>query len=172
MHLALAPHRVDILLLLFWNTLFSPQSNRKANYLSVLSGVVQVSRVLSTADDELCGWQKCWCETGTVYVVLFFFYRTDNCTADVLWSFHIQCRAIFIGFALLRSVIGSENSRLFLNQLDTKLKPIRTWSPALSRALFSFVVLVTLALRGVFLSPDWRMWFLWFWLHGTQSKSF
>ena len=29
------------------------------------------------------------------------------------------------GFALLRSVIGPENSRHFLNQSDTKLKPIK-----------------------------------------------
>ena len=29
------------------------------------------------------------------------------------------------GFALLRSVIGPENSRHFLNQSDTKLKPVK-----------------------------------------------
>ena len=35
----------------------------------------------------------------------------------------------FIGFALLRSVIGSENSRHSLNQLDATPTPITTWSP-------------------------------------------
>ena len=39
-----------------------------------------------------------------------------------------------IGFALLRSVIGLENLRQPLNQSDTKLKPIATWSLAFSRA--------------------------------------
>ena len=39
-----------------------------------------------------------------------------------------------IGFALLRSVIGLENSRHPLNQSDAKLKPIATWSFAFSRA--------------------------------------
>ena len=56
------------------------------------------------------------------------------------WNF----RAIFdrvsnanqdcIGFALLRSVIGLENSRHPLNQSDAKLNPILTWSFAFSRA--------------------------------------
>ena len=41
--------------------------------------------------------------------------------------------------ALLRSVIGSENSRNSLNQSDAKLKPITTWSPAFSRTLGSLV---------------------------------
>ena len=52
---------------------------------------------------------------------------------------HERIRAIFncvesnpglhrdcIGFALLRSVIGLENSRHLLNQSDAKLKPIAT----------------------------------------------
>ena len=38
------------------------------------------------------------------------------------------------GFASLRSLIGSKNSRHFLNQSDAKLKPIVTWSHAFSRA--------------------------------------
>ena len=40
----------------------------------------------------------------------------------------------YIGFALLRSVIGLENSRHPLNQSDAKLKPIATWSLVFSRA--------------------------------------
>ena len=39
-----------------------------------------------------------------------------------------------IGFALLRSVIGLENSSHVLNQSDAKIKPIATWSLAFSRA--------------------------------------
>ena len=37
-------------------------------------------------------------------------------------------------FALLRYVIGPQNSRHFLNQSDLKLKPVVTWSHAFSRA--------------------------------------
>ena len=40
-----------------------------------------------------------------------------------------------MGFALLRCVIGRENSRFFLNQSDAKLKPVTIWSPAFCRAL-------------------------------------
>ena len=43
-------------------------------------------------------------------------------------------------FALLCSVIGLENLRHFLNQLDAKLTLITTWSPAFSRALGSLVI--------------------------------
>ena len=45
-----------------------------------------------------------------------------------------------IGLTLLRSVIGPESSCHFLNQLDVKVTPIMTWSPAFSRALGSLVV--------------------------------
>ena len=38
------------------------------------------------------------------------------------------------GFASLRSVIGSKNSRHSLSQSDAKPKPITTWSIAFSRA--------------------------------------
>ena len=38
------------------------------------------------------------------------------------------------GFALLRSVIGQQNSLHFFNQWESKLKPILTWSDAFSRA--------------------------------------
>ena len=48
-----------------------------------------------------------------------------------------------LGFALLRSVIGPEYSRHFVNQSDAKLNPIMTWSPAFSRAL-SILFVVTL----------------------------
>ena len=39
-----------------------------------------------------------------------------------------------IGFPLLRSVIGLENSRHFFNQSHAKLKPIVPWSLVFSRA--------------------------------------
>ena len=47
-----------------------------------------------------------------------------------------------LGFALLRSVIGSENSYHFLNQSDAKLKLNGTWCFAfflhLGRLVFTF----------------------------------
>ena len=65
-----------------------------------------------------------------------------------------KCYKILILFAvdlvmiaLLRSVIGPENSRRSLNQSDAELKPIRTWSPAFSRASSS--------LLGFSLSSQW-----------------
>ena len=44
------------------------------------------------------------------------------------------------GFALLRFVIGLENSHHSLHQSDSKLKPIATWSHAFSRASGSLLV--------------------------------
>ena len=44
------------------------------------------------------------------------------------------------GFAFFRLVIGPEYYHYFLNQSDSKLKPIATWSPAFSRALGSLLV--------------------------------
>ena len=46
-----------------------------------------------------------------------------------------------MGFALLRCVIGRENSRFFLNQSDAKLKPVTIWSPAFCRALVELFLL-------------------------------
>ena len=40
-----------------------------------------------------------------------------------------------MSLALLRFVIGPENSRHSLNQSAAKLKPTTTWLPAFSRAL-------------------------------------
>ena len=42
-------------------------------------------------------------------------------------------------------MIGAENSHCSLNESDVKLKPFMIWSPALSRALSSLVVLNTLS---------------------------
>ena len=49
---------------------------------------------------------------------------------------YVEC----FGSALLRSVIGPENSRHPLNQSDAKLKTIAACSPAFSRALASLIV--------------------------------
>ena len=61
-------------------------------------------------------------------------------------------------------MIGPENLRLSLKQLDVKLKPVTTWSPAFSRvfpALFprfrlfaNFYFEFLLALQGIFHSSD------------------
>ena len=68
----------------------------------------------------------------------------------------------YIGFALLRSVIGLENSRHPLNQSDAKLKPIATLLLVFSRAsgqlhVFVFtlssywlLVMLTVVLNGRF----------------------
>ena len=61
-------------------------------------------------------------------------------TAIFNWVSEVICDCI--GFSFLRSVIGPENSHDFLNQSDAKLKPIRTWTPAFSRALGSLVVFI------------------------------
>ena len=42
----------------------------------------------------------------------------------------VESYPIWIGFASLRSVIGP------VNQSDAKLKPIKSWSPAFSRAFY------------------------------------
>ena len=55
-----------------------------------------------------------------------------NSLSKVIWG----C----FGLALLRLVIGPENSCYSLNQSDAKRKPIMTWLPAFSRAQGSLVV--------------------------------
>ena len=55
-------------------------------------------------------------------------------------TFSCQCRIAVHGFALLRPVIGPENSWHPLNQSNAKPKTITTWSPAFSRALGSLLV--------------------------------
>ena len=60
----------------------------------------------------------------------------------------VESYPIWIGFALLRSVIGP------VNQSDAKLKPIKSWSPAFSRAFyFEFHWFF----KGIFLSSDWPL---------------
>ena len=65
-------------------------------------------------------------ETNGNTLLLLYFRAIFNWASKVIRD----C----IGFDLLRSVIGLENSRHPLNQSDAKLKPIATWSPAFSRA--------------------------------------
>ena len=73
-------------------------------------------------------------------------------------------------FALLRSVIGLENSRHHLDQSDAKLKPITTWLLAFSSLLGPFTCIYfefSLAPYDSFLCPDWPL----FSFYHTQSKS-
>ena len=60
--------------------------------------------------------------------------RQFNFTDRIIFKWVSKVILDCIGFALLRSVIGLENSRHPLNQSDAKLKPIATWSLAFSRA--------------------------------------
>ena len=85
-----------------------------------------------------------------VFVFVFGFARSNKKTNKQTAIGVERNRAIFtqvwkvirdrIGFALLRSVIGPENSRHSLRQWDAKFEPISTWSPAFSRVLGSLVV--------------------------------
>ena len=50
--------------------------------------------------------------------------------------------ALVLSFALLCSVIGPEKSRHSINQLNSKLTPIMTWSPAFSRAPWAVCVIL------------------------------
>ena len=61
---------------------------------------------------------------------LIYFLKQDR----VIFNWVSKVIRDCIGFALLCSVIGLENSRHLLNQSDTKLKPIATWLLAFSRA--------------------------------------
>ena len=64
----------------------------------------------------------------------------------------VESYPIWIGFDLLRSVIGP------VNQLDEKLKPITSWSPAFSRALGSLLAFTWSFhwfFKGIFLSYGW-----------------
>ena len=54
----------------------------------------------------------------------------------------------YIGFVLLRSVIGPENSHHPLNQSDVKLKPVAIWSPALYLRFEQFACFLLLVLIG------------------------
>ena len=52
-----------------------------------------------------------------------------------------EIRDCFV-LALVRPMIGPENSHHSLNQSDAKSKPITTWSPVFSRALGILLVLL------------------------------
>ena len=60
------------------------------------------------------------------------FRKIFNRVSEVIWD---CCK-----FAFFRFMIGPENLHHFLNQSDSKLKPIATWSPAFSRASGSVLV--------------------------------
>ena len=65
-----------------------------------------------------------------------------------------------MGFALLRSLIGPENSCHSLSQSQAKLTPITTWSPAFSRA-FGEALVFTLSSHCLFLCSEWLSQLLW-----------
>ena len=48
-----------------------------------------------------------------------------NSTVGAIVKWLMKVTLDCYGFALIRSVIGPENSRHFLNQSDTKLKPVK-----------------------------------------------
>ena len=79
------------------------------------------------------------------------------------------------GFALLRCVIGPENSCHNLNQSNVKLKPNTTWSLAFSRALRRLAVCwldeFSLANNHGNLFSDWKLWLPWFWFFDTELRS-
>ena len=95
-----------------------------------------------------------------------------------------------IGFALLRSVIGLENSHHPLNQSDAKLKPIAKWLLAFSRAsgqlhVFTLsshwlLVILTFVLIGRcdyfgfgFTTLNWKVLYVWVFIlmnHGNLER--
>ena len=88
-----------------------------------------------------------------------------NSLSKVIWG----C----FGLALLRLVIGPENSCYSLNQSDAKRKPIMTWLPAFSRAwqLGCFCIEFSLALNDNFFPSHWLLSLFWFEFYDTQLKS-
>ena len=90
-----------------------------------------------------------------------------------LYSFLCYDRAIFnsvskviqdcFGFALFRYMIGPENLRHFLNQSDSKVWPVATWSLTFSRASGSLRVFTSSSnwLLAIF---SWPLWLLCFWI--------
>ena len=97
-----------------------------------------------------------------VFVFVFGFARSKKKTNKQTAIGVERNRAIFtqvwkvirdrIGFALLRYVIGPENSRHSLRQWDAKFEPISPWSPSFSRVLGSLVVF-TLNSHWFFILP-------------------
>ena len=70
-----------------------------------------------------------------------------------------RCDCVGVGFPILSSLIGSEKSRLSLNQSDAKLKQIPIWSSAFFsrfRQFACFQFEFSLALKGIFFSSVWR----------------
>ena len=79
-----------------------------------------------------------------------------------------------ICFALLRSVIGLENLRHFLNQSDPNLKPIVTWSLAFFPRFTPFTCIYfefSLAPCDIDLCSDWPLWLLRFWFYALLLKA-
>ena len=91
-----------------------------------------------------------------------------------IFSWVLKANRNCIEFALLRCVIGPEQSHHSLNQSDSKL----TASQDLVTSVFPrfmqftwFYFELPLAPYCIFLPSDWLLWSLRFWLYDTQSKS-
>ena len=78
------------------------------------------------------------------------------------------------GFTKLCSMIGPENSRNPLDQLNVKLKSTATWSFAFSRASNSFLVFTLsshwLPSDKVKLISDWTLELPWYWFSTLNRK--
>ena len=76
-----------------------------------------------------------------VFICLHSVGKRFLCEAYLRYSWkRMLVNPLPFGFALLRFVIGLENSHHSLHQSDSKLKPIATWSHAFSRASGSLLV--------------------------------
>ena len=76
-----------------------------------------------------------------VFICLHSVGKRFLCEAYLRYSWkRMLVNPLPFGFALLRFVIGPENSHHSLHQSDSKLKPIATWSHAFSRASGSLLV--------------------------------
>ena len=104
----------------------------------------------TNARGRLLGQQQVSLQT----IMFFLFFNTNELSIRPLWiDNHISYRAAFnwtsqvirdcVGLALLRSVIGPENSHHSINQSDANVNPTTIWSPTFSRALGSWLVLIS-----------------------------
>ena len=86
-------------------------------------------------------WNWKWCSNKNHHFVDVFCWIRFIHFSTVRAIFNWVSKEFWdcFGIALLRSVIGPENSHRFLNQSDATLKPITAWS-AFSRALGCLVV--------------------------------
>ena len=111
-------------------------------------------------------------ERGQFICEQIFWNRTSSCINLGVHRTIFKVIRDSFGIALLHFLIGPEKSRLFLNQSNSKFKPIATWSPAFSRASGCSVVLlwVITGFLFTFFCFDWLLLLLWVCLFDLQSK--